>query len=221
MPNWAATNYIIRGEEKELKEFCRLLNTMENHSNGSRRFWMGNLLIALGMTYDEVNTGPIHCRGSFDPDPDAMACLCGPDPDESHKFSVDDDGLLRFSTVSAWNRCSDLEKEIARHFPSFEFFWKSTDEFGNFHLVHDPENLGGWERFTLQADWETTDYDKDEFGKFRDDLRHVCDGFDIPEDADINLLTSGEFIERFCDWRESIPDDDPRSNIGFFIWEER
>lgn len=106
MPNWACTNYIATGDMDELQEFARTLNTMPDLLKGSPfgfgRYWMGNLLAAFGMTRDEIDESPIYCRGTFDPNFHAVACFCGPDVDEKDEFSVDADGRLRFSTVSAW-----------------------------------------------------------------------------------------------------------------------
>lgn len=127
MPNWACTNYIATGDMDELQEFARTLNTMPDLLKGSPfgfgRYWMGNLLAAFGMTREEIDESPIYCRGTFDPNFHAVACFCGPDVDEKDEFSVDADGRLRFSTVSAWGKSDDIEEFIMDKFPSIEFAW--------------------------------------------------------------------------------------------------
>ena len=42
MPNWCATNYVIRGSEENLNDLVHRLNTMENHSNGFDLFMYQN-----------------------------------------------------------------------------------------------------------------------------------------------------------------------------------
>ena len=155
MPNWACTNYIATGDMDELQEFARTLNTMPDLLKGSPfgfgRYWMGNLLAAFGMTREEIDESPIYCRGTFDPNFHAVACFCGPDVDEKDEFSVDADGRLRFSTVSAWGKSDDIEEFIRDKFPSIEFAWSSTDEFGNFHNTCNPEGFTDLPAFVLDG----------------------------------------------------------------------
>lgn len=200
MPNWCCTNYCIRGKKDELEEFARTLNTMENHSRGFDRFWLGNILIHFGMTYEEVEKGDIHCRGTFDPNFYARARLCGPDVDRKKEFSVDDDGLLRLSTVSAYFRCGQLEEIIKEHFPSLEFFWTETDEFGNFHDLHDPEDIAKFPHFIINDEEGTHEYGRDGFSSFIGRLRDDTPGLDIPEDADAGTLRSEEFFRKYDKW---------------------
>lgn len=136
MPNWSATNYAVRGEETELKEFCDLVNSLPSredvHENGFGKYWLGNLVTLLGGDWKTLST-----RGVIDPDPCVYPCLCGP-VEPQGLMEVDHDGTLRFSTVTAWAQSRDFEDLLTRRFPSFVIAYRSTDEFGNFHTLHDP-----------------------------------------------------------------------------------
>ena len=83
---------------------------------------MGNLVAALlKLSKDELMAVKgMHFRGTIDPDFFAQACLCGPNVDEKKEFTVDEDGMMRFSTTSAWDRPEDVEDLIMEHFPSVE-----------------------------------------------------------------------------------------------------
>ena len=215
MPNWCSTNYVIRGSKEDLSAFVKTLNTMENNPNGFGRYWMGNLLVALGLKYEDLDTFEISHRGTFSPDPSECACFCGPDVDETQMFSVDDDGLLRLSTVSAWGRSDSMEDFLKEKYPSLEFFFFSTDEFGNFHEIHDPEDLGCFYYFHLDANGESTYYYKNGLKQFVEDFRRECPGLNVPED--IEFLTSDAFAQAFLEWRE---EDESRDFTYFYVAEE-
>lgn len=212
MPNWCACNYAIQGDREELEAFVNILNTMENHSNGFGRFWMGNLLYHFGI---DVKNTAIHCRGTFSPNANEIACLCGPDIDEEASFSIDEDGILRMSTVSAWDRSSDIEYLLQTKFPSFEFNFQATDEFGNFHHIRDPYGVGGFPVYCLDADGDIFEYDNNEANKFIEKLKEVCPGLDVPDD--INEIETDGFCQKFIEWRE---EDEERDFISFYIAEE-
>lgn len=133
MPNWACNHIVASGDEKDLRALAETLNTMPNLENGFGRYWMGNLVAALlKLSKDELMAVKgMHFRGTIDPDFYAQACLCGPYVDEKKEFTVDEDGMMRFSTTSAWDRSEDVEDLIMEHFPSVELAWSCTDEFGN------------------------------------------------------------------------------------------
>lgn len=153
MPNWACANYVASGDRVELEELVRTLNTMPNllpdTPNGFGRYWLGNLFGAFGMTLEQIKRSDISCRGTFDPDFWAVACLCGPGVDESSEFCLSEDGRLRFSTISAWDKCDDVDSLIVERFPSVSLAWSVTDEFGNFHYTHNPDGLTDLPAFAL------------------------------------------------------------------------
>lgn len=215
MPNWCATNYCLKGDMDELTRFADMLNSMPIIENGFGRYWVGNMLVALGL--DPKDAG---YRATLDPDPEARAFFDGPCVDEERSFSVDDDGTMRFSIISAWDRCPDVEEIILDRFPSFEFFWKSTDEFGNFHLVHDPDDICRFERYGLKNGGHVESYGKNEFGMFREGLIKACPSLDIPADASREYLASEEFMNRFMDWIYGLEEGGTEIDTDFWIWDE-
>ena len=129
MPIWFKTNYIATGDAEELLKLSQTLNTMMGGlSNDFGPHWMGNLLYAFSMSLEEESQ--FHCRGIFNPN--------FLESDEKKSFTVEADGTVRFSTVSAWGRSQDIEKLIVQRFPSIEFSWCETDEFGEFSQTHNP-----------------------------------------------------------------------------------
>lgn len=212
MPNWCCTNYVIRGSKEDLETLVNTLNTMENHKTDFGRYWMGNLLIALGVNENDVYNGEIRCRGAFDPDPYAYPQLCGPNYDENAEFCIDDDGLLRMSATHAWCRSEDMEEFLKTKFPSLEFFFFSTDEFGNFHLIHDPEDLGSFDAHELHVNYEYFEYRRQEAEKFIADFKKACPGLEIPDT--IQEIADEEFEDRFSKWREADPS---REDIFYYV----
>ena len=113
-------NHIVAsGDLEQLRALAQTLNTMPNYSSGFGRYWMGNLAAALlGVDADGLDRyRGMHLRGTLDPDFYAQACLCGPYVDQKREFEVDEDGTMRFSTTSAWDRSEDLENLILDKFP--------------------------------------------------------------------------------------------------------
>lgn len=211
MPNWCTTHYIATGEESELRSLAVTLNTMPNLRNGFGRYWMGNLLGALGV--DEKDLPKIGCRGTFDPDFGARSCFIGPHPDEDAPFKVDADGRMRFSATSAWYRCQEVEEMIMEKYPSIELSWSCTDEFGNFHHTHNPEGYEELEKYETEDEW----FGPGEFKEFLRSLRE-CEGLDIPEDADEEYIRSEEFEKAFQRW--GAKDEDGRYNSYYAVYED-
>lgn len=213
MPNWCTTNYAIRGSKDELKALVTILNTMKNHSNGFGRYWIGNLLMHFGNSYEDADNGlPVRCKGTFSPNPMEQACFAGPEINEEEQFSIDEDGILRISTVTAYYRFDDLEEFLKQQFPSLEFFWFTTDEFGNFHEIHDPNNLGEFCPFYLDSDGESSYYYQHEYEKFIADFREACPGLEIPDDKE--YLSSDAFVDEFLKWRNA---DQEREDTYFYV----
>lgn len=220
MPNWCCTRYVASGDRDELERLVRTLNTMPDLCGDNPfsfgRYWMGNLVGALkGESLEEVMEGKVSCRGTLDPNFNALPCFTGPCVDEKAVFSVDGDGLLRFSATSAWGQAEDVEDLIAECFPSVELFWSSTDEFGNFHIAHNPEGYPDLDMF-----WTSNgSYSEAEFNEFLADIIEGCPGLEIPDDADEDYLRSDVFCRAYGKWREEHRDDEDPFYFGFYAEE--
>ena len=198
MPNWACNHIVASGDLEQLRALAQTLNTMPNYSNGFGRYWMGNLAAALlGVDADGLDRyRGMHLRGTLDPDFYAQACLCGPYVDQKREFEVDEDGRMRFSTTSAWDRSEDLENLILDKFPGITLAWSCTDEFGNFHTTHNPERIPDLDIIAFNG----CQYSRNDLMELKRDLKENCPGLGFNEDADMDYFLSGEFLSLYGEW---------------------
>ena len=207
MPNWACNHIVASGDLEQLRALAQTLNTMPNYSNGFGRYWMGNLAAALlGVDADGLDRyRGMHLRGTLDPDFYAQACLCGPYVDQKREFEVDEDGRMRFSTTSAWDRSEDLENLILEKFPGITLAWSCTDEFGNFHTTHNPERLPDLDVIAFNG----CQYSRNDLMELKRDLKEECPGLGFNEDADMDYFLSEEFINLYGEWsRDFISEEE-------------
>ena len=219
MPNWACNHIVASGDLEQLRALAQTLNTMPNYSNGFGRYWMGNLAAALlGVDADGLDRyRGMHLRGTLDPDFYAQACLCGPYVDQKREFEVDEDGRMRFSTTSAWDRSEDLENLILEKFPGITLAWSCTDEFGNFHTTHNPERLPDLDVIAFNG----CQYSRNDLMELKRDLKENCPGLGFDEDADMDYFLSEEFINLYGEWsRDFISEEEDVWAPGFEIYEE-
>ena len=207
MPNWACNHIVASGDLEQLRALAQTLNTMLNYSNGFGRYWMGNLAAALlGVDADGLDRyRGMHLRGTLDPDFYAQACLCGPYVDQKREFEVDEDGRMRFSTTSAWDRSEDLENLILGKFPGISLAWSCTDEFGNFHTTHNPERLPDLDVIAFNG----SQYSRNDLMELKRDLKENCPGLGFNEDAGMDYFLSGEFLDLYGEWsRDFISEEE-------------
>ena len=207
MPNWACNHIVASGDLEQLRALAQTLNTMPNYSSGFGRYWMGNLAAALlGVDADGLDRyRGMHLRGTLDPDFYAQACLCGPYVDQKREFEVDEDGRMRFSTTSAWDRSEDLENLILEKFPGITLAWSCTDEFGNFHTTHNPERIPDLDVIAFNG----CQYSRNDLMELKRDLKENCPGLGFDEDAGMDYFLSGEFISLYGEWsRDFISEEE-------------
>ena len=207
MPNWACNHIVASGDLEQLRALAQTLNTMPNYSNGFGRYWMGNLAAALlGVDADGLDRyRGMHLRGTLPPDFYAQACLCGPYVDQKREFEVDEDGRMRFSTTSAWDRSEDLENLILEKFPGITLAWSCTDEFGNFHVTHNPERIPDLDVIAFNG----CQYSRNDLMELKRDLKEECPGLGFNEDAGMDYFLSGEFINLYGEWsRDFISEEE-------------
>ena len=207
MPNWACNHIVASGDLEQLRALAQTLNTMPNYSSGFGRYWMGNLAAALlGVDAEGLDRyRGMHLRGTLDPDFYAQACLCGPYVDQKREFEVDEDGRMRFSTTSAWDRSEDLENLILEKFPGISLAWSCTDEFGNFHTTHNPERIPDLDVIAFNG----CQYSRNDLMELKRDLKEECPGLGFDEDADMDYFLSGEFLSLYGEWsRDFISEEE-------------
>ena len=219
MPNWACNHIVASGDQEQLRALAQTLNTMPNYSSGFGRYWMGNLASALlGVDADGLDKYMgMHLRGTLDPDFYAQACLCGPYVDQKREFEVDEDGRMRFSTTSAWDRSEDLENLILEKFPGITLAWSCTDEFGNFHTTHNPERIPDLDVIAFNG----CQYSRNDLMELKRDLKENCPGLGFNEDADMDYFLSGEFLSLYGEWsRDFISEEEDVCAPCLEIYEE-
>lgn len=206
MPNWACNHIVASGDLEQLRALAQTLNTMPNYSNGFGRYWMGNLAAALlGVDADGLDRyRGMHLRGTLDPDFYAQACLCGPYVDQKREFEVDEDGRMRFSTTSAWDRSEDLEDLILEKFPGITLAWSCTDEFGNFHTTHNPERIPDLDVIAFNG----CQYSRNDLMELKRDLKEECPGLGFNEDAGMDYFLSEEFINLYGEWSRDFTSEE-------------
>ena len=110
MPNWAYTQYKIKGSESEVAALHKTIHDLEQRKesllpNGFGKLWLGNLVHVLGGDWNKI-----YCRGQI------------------LDYSLDN-GILTINTETAWGEMSETRHFIQTKFPSLEIFFQ-TEECG-------------------------------------------------------------------------------------------
>ena len=101
MANWCFSKYYIRScddSAEQLYDRMKRLQEMKEplKPNGFGTTWLGNLVEDLGVDFNKVQ-----CRGSWDE-------------------LTFDNGILSFTTETAWYRCTEVEDLISEKYPNIE-----------------------------------------------------------------------------------------------------
>lgn len=213
MPNWCCTRYVAVGERKDLEKLADTLNTMDNKPNGFGRYWMGNLGYALGKPKSVVESGDY--RGTFIPDFYAVPCICGPCVDENEEFHVDEDGVLRFSTISAWERSRDIENLIMDNFLSVGLVWSSWDECFNYCYTFNPGGFTDLPIFVFNGN----EYSKAELKEM---IERIEEYIELPPDVSLPFFYTKDFQDLIAKYNRDALNDreiyfDIFENVNNFI----
>lgn len=108
MPNWCSTSYVIEGDAKEVKNLYELMADLQERKepsvpNGFGTTWLGCLVNALGGDWKEIR-----CRGEW-------------------SDLEMDDGILKFTTETAWGPCDETFMLVCRKFPTLRYFYQSEE----------------------------------------------------------------------------------------------
>lgn len=88
MPNWCWSQVHISTDEEKLNKIYEEMDKALSSNPLGADFgneWLGNLLVYIGMSKDEVISGPINCRGSIT------------------EYDIDDNGELVMNLETAWS----------------------------------------------------------------------------------------------------------------------
>lgn len=108
MPNWAFTQYKIRGREDEVTALHQTIKDLEQREdsllpNGFGKLWLGNLVHTLGGDWEKI-----YCRG------------------EILNYSLDN-GILTMNTETAWGEMSDTRHFVMSKFPTLEIIFQTEE----------------------------------------------------------------------------------------------
>lgn len=150
MPNWCATNWIVAGNKKTVKDLVSKFNKIFNYpvdkNNYFGKNWLGSLYAILTSKDPENERLHDNIRGAVDPEPYACACLSFNSPNSKMRFKPykrkDGRTGFQFTTQSAWATpewLAEYFQTLEENDEEFEFGFKATDEFGSFHTVENKE----------------------------------------------------------------------------------
>lgn len=121
MPNWAYTKYYIRSADDSAEQIYNRMKRLQDmpqplKPNGFGTAWLGNLVEDFGVDFNTVQ-----CGGSW-------------------QDLTYDNGILSFSTETAWYRCTEVEDLLMERYPEIEIHFmceeggmaiyeKNSDEF--------------------------------------------------------------------------------------------
>ena len=108
MPNWAYTQYKIKGNTSEVVALYRTIEDLGQREvsllpNGFGKLWLGNLVHTLGGSWEKI-----YCRGQI------------------LDYNLEN-GLLTINTETAWGECSEVRHFIQTMYPSLEIYFQSEE----------------------------------------------------------------------------------------------
>ena len=108
MPNWAYTQYKIKGSESEVAALHKTIQDLEQRKesllpNGFGKLWLGNLVHVLGGDWNKI-----YCRGQI------------------LDYSLDN-GILTINTETAWGEMSETRHFIQTKFPSLKIYFQTEE----------------------------------------------------------------------------------------------
>ena len=144
MPNWAYTQYKIKGSESEVAALYKTIQDLADKEesllpNGFGKLWLGNLVSILGGDWHDI-----YCRGQI--------------LDYAYE-----NGILSINTETAWGEMSETRHFLQTVYPSLEIYFiteepgmcifqtNSSDVFPEKWLLDyndEKENIYIWEYFT-------------------------------------------------------------------------
>ena len=108
MPNWAYTQYKIKGSEEEVVALHKTIQDLEQREesllpNGFGKLWLGNLVHVLGGDWEKL-----YCRGQI------------------LDYSLEN-GILTINTETAWGECSETRHFIQSKYPSLQIYFQTEE----------------------------------------------------------------------------------------------
>ena len=108
MPNWAYTQYKIKGSESEVAALHKTIQDLADMDesllpNGFGKLWLGNLVHVLGGDWEKI-----YCRGHI------------------LDYSLEN-GILKIDTETAWEESSETRHFIQSKYPSLQIYFQTEE----------------------------------------------------------------------------------------------
>lgn len=184
MPNWCFSSYVATNDEKAVCDLYEKMKSLEERKeslveNGFGKRWLGNLVSLLGGDWKTV-----YCRGEW-----------------SDLEKDDDNGALRFNTISAWGDPDQTIAFLKKYYPNLEFYFIAEESGMGYYATNDADGEFFPERyyFSLPDDPEPYLYEEEELDDFlRDVGKFVGRKINTVEEAQKAILAYNESKE----WKE-------------------
>ena len=132
MPNWAYTNYVVKGSAEEVAALHKIIHDLEAREesylpNGFGKLWLGNLVSILGGDWEKI-----YCRGQI------------------LDYTFEDD-ILKMNVESAWGEMDETRHFLQTVFPSLEIYYQTEEAGMCIFQTNDPDGTYFPHRWLL--DW--------------------------------------------------------------------
>jgi len=140
MPNWCYTSYTCVGDAKDIKNFQKLILSLERRKkplvpNGFGNLWLGCIVKKLGGDWHKV-----YCRGSIT------------------DYSIQENGTLCLSTETAWAEMAEWRRFIESKYPSLKLFFQAEEEGCEYYVTNDTIGTYYPERYLLEDEENESQY---------------------------------------------------------------
>ena len=130
MPNWAYTNYVVKGSTEEVAALHKIIHDLEAREesllpNGFGKLWLGNLVSILGGDWEKI-----YCRGQI----------------LDYTFK---DELLRLNVESAWGEMDETRHFLQTVFPSLKIYYQTEEPGMCIYQTNDPDGTYFPEKWIL------------------------------------------------------------------------
>lgn len=132
MPNWCYTSYVCIGSERDTRDLYEKMRALSKRTasllpNDFGKEWMGNVVAALGGKWQDIA-----CRGEFS------------------GLELDNDGVLRFSVMSAWVELSEVRQFIESCYSNLKMFYYAEESGSGYYVTNDVDGCFFLDRYILE-----------------------------------------------------------------------
>ena len=192
MANSCFTEYIIRGDEKEIKELHETIVELENSpapfvASGWGKLFAGCLVEKLGGSRNDIC-----CRG------------------EITSYELNENGKeLYVCTESAWSELDEVRTFLAQRFPSLKFIFASEESDCSYYVTNDVECefFGHYKLVTIGIE------------ECSEEHRYYNSSEDVLEELQIITGIGFGSIEEALEYIEDFNEEDPNKQITLSVFD--